>query len=326
MESANWRSRASTAACVCSFVVISRMLFPEPGSRAEFQYLFVITLGYGHLVGAAVFARRRMTLFVPAGISRRLVGATVALSVLDLFALYAWASHVSLSFFLPLLAISIWHIVENDLALQRRDADAVGVGPVPRSRDHHVAAIAVTSLLLVIGQQLLGPISSGLLLAGPMAADVGNGILRVVTIACGLWLGARARGSLRGLGVATAAASLAVSAHGGLLEIVSFGDFFSAVTLYHLFQFVAHFVGRLRRVDDLRARRERIRRLAWVHLAPVLLCVLLLLLPGEELAAVRYAVFSPAIYLFWSVLHVAQTVLARGFERRSAATPQAVAA
>ncbi len=326
MASAGWRSRAATVACVCSFLVITRMLVPDPGERADFQYLFVITIGYGHLIGAAVFARRRMALRVRSGISRGIVRAVAAVGVLDLFVLYAWASQVSVSFFLPLLAISIWHIAENDLALGRSSTAAFGMGPVPRSREHHVAAIALTSLLLAVGQKLLDPVSSGILISGPMGAEVASGILRLVAVVCGLWLGARTRGSLQVLGVVTAAASVAIPAHAGLLEILSFGDFFSAVTLYHLVQFIAHFVGRLRRVDDPSARRARIRRLAWVHLAAVLLCVLLVVLPGKELAAVRYAVFSPAIYLFWSVLHVAQTVVARGFEPRSAATRQPVAA
>lgn len=64
------------------------------------------------------------------------------------------------------------------------------------------------------------------------------------------------------------------------------------------------------------------RRIAWVHVPPALLCVGLLW-PAEGLTTVRFtvrfALFSPAVYLFWSVLHVVQTALARGLEPRASA-------
>jgi hypothetical protein len=96
---------------------------------------------------------------------------------------------------------------------------------------------------------------------------------------------------------------------------VHFGDFFSALTLYHLVQFLWLFADRIRAIPEPAARRSVIRRLAWVHVPAIVLCAFLLLLPSDLLGTLRYAVFSPGIYLFWSVLHVVQTLVVRGLER-----------
>ncbi len=314
METLAWRNRAVTVSCVCAFLALSRMLVEDPWLRAERQYLFVITLGYGHLVGAAVFARRRMTDLVPTWFPRRVVGAAVAIGVVDLFLIYAWATQVSLASFLPVLVVSIWHVVENDLALRRAYATQSGMGPVPRSRDHQIAAIAGAALLAAIGQQLLAPAAGEALLGGKLAAELGQALLRVVALGGGSWLAARSRGGIRAFGAAVALATGTLSLVPSLLSNASFGDFFSALTLYHLVQFLLLFADRVRPLPDRAVRRARIRTLAWVHAPAFAVCAGLLLLPGEELAALRYALFSPPIYLFWSVLHVAQTLVVRGLE------------
>ncbi len=326
MTDRTWRNRAVTVSCVCVFLALSRMLVEDPWVRAEHQYLFVITLGYGHLIGAAVFARRRLADLVPTRFPRRLVGAAAGLVVLDLFAVYAWATHVTLAVFLPVLVVSIWHVVENDLSLRRAYAGPSGMGPMPGSTDHHMAAVAGAALLSAIGQQLLSPAAGEALLGGTRGAELGQIMLRVVALGGGSWLIARSRGGYRAFGAAVAVATATVSLVPGLLSHVSFGDFFSALTLYHLVQFLLLFRDRLRRLPDRAVRRARSRTLAWLHVPAFAVCASLVLLPGETLATLRYALFSPAIYLFWSVLHVAQTVAVRGLERGQSASPATVAA
>ena len=320
MASLAWSNRLVTASGVATFVLATRVLFPDPQIRAENQYLFVITLGYGHLIGAAAFSLRRMADLVPSGVSRRLFSAFVAVSVANLFALYAWLSNISTAFFLPLLAVSMWHIVENDLALGSAYAERLALGALPRSLERHLASFGITAVLLAAGQAILTPAEYGPALAASPFARAGSAPMRIAAAACGLALFATRR--RRGLRIALAGASVVLPAD--VARWISFGDFFSAVTLYHLVQFLVFFADRARALPDTAARRQHALRLGSVHLPPAALCVALLLLPGERLAALRYAIFSPAIYLFWSVLHVGQTLATRGIERRPAPAPQAV--
>ena len=198
------------------------------------------------------------------------------------------------------------------------------MGPLPRSRDHQIAAIVGAALLAAIGQQLLAPAAGEALLGGKLAAELGQALLRVVALGGGSWLTARSRGGTRAFGAAVALATGTLWLVPSLLSNVSFGDFFSALTLYHLVQFLLFFVDRVRSLPDRAVRRARIRTFAWVHAPAFAVCTGLVLLPGEELAALRYALFSPSIYLFWSVLHVAQTLVVRGLE--PARTPASSAA
>jgi hypothetical protein len=316
------RNRVLTTSLVAAFLLASRWLWPEPQTRADHQYLLVITLGYGHLIGAAVFSRRRAAGLVPAGVGPRLFWSFAAVSIANLFVLYAWLSNLSGIFFLPLLAVSMWHIVENDLALGRAYREGLALGALPLSLEEQLAALGLTALLLAFGQALLPPDAYGPALSASPLVRAGSAPMRIAAAACGLaFLATRRRG---GLGLALAAASLTSPTQ--IERWVSFGDFFSAVTLHHLLQFLVLFADRARALPDTTARRELVRRLAWVHLPPAALCVVLLLVPGQRLAALRYAIFSPSIYLFWSVLHVVQTLATRGIERRPARASRALGA
>ena len=313
------RSRLLTASLVASFVIATRALFPDPQVRAANQYLFVITFGYGHLIGAAVFSRRRLAGLVPAGVSPRLFWIFVGVSIANLFALYAWLSNVSILFFFPLLAVSLWHIVENDLVLAGASRNHLALGALPRSLEGHLLSLGITALVLAVGQSILTPADYGPVLAGSPLVRLGAAPARIAAAACGLALAAT--GERRG--IALAGASLLLPAEA--VRALSFGDFFSAVTLYHLVQFLLLFAERASETADTAARRRLLRDLAWVHLPPAALCLALLLGPGARFAALRYTIFSPAIYLFWSVLHVAQTLATRGVERGPSRTPQALA-
>jgi hypothetical protein len=98
--------------------------------------------------------------------------------------------------------------------------------------------------------------------------------------------------------LAAAALVLAVAAW-ALPDAGRFGDVFSAVTLYHLLAWLGFAL----------ARGASAARLAALHGVPALACAALWWSP--EGGGLRSAAFSPALYLFWSALHVLQTARAR---------------
>jgi hypothetical protein len=143
-------NRRLTLFLVAVSLCLSHVLWPDPGDRATAQYAFVLTLGYGHLIGAAMGGRRRSSTrpeYVSPGSWRIFCIVTAA----TLFAAYfALLDRVSASDFLavvsPLLALSVWHTVENDLALARAYDRGFALGPIPRTS--HFRAIAITTTVL----------------------------------------------------------------------------------------------------------------------------------------------------------------------------------
>jgi hypothetical protein len=291
-----WGGRGVTAAAVLVFLAATGWLYPDPRLRAERQYLFVLSIGYGHLIGAAVFGAARTRALVPAGVSPGLFGAFVATSVLTAFSGYVWIASAYPAFYVPLLAVSLWHIVENDRAIARAARAGGSLAPLERGVMAQLGVLATTAALVVTGDALLRPADYGTTLDGTIFASL--------------------RGVVRGLLGTELAAS----------ERFAFGDFFSAVTLYHLIGFLVFFAERTR----AQARRGQPtaalwRRLLWVHLPPIALCAALVAIRDPRAERLRELVFSPGIYLFWSVLHVVQTVLARGVESAPAGAAAAAA-
>jgi hypothetical protein len=125
-----------------------RWLAPEPAQRAAWLYLVALPLGYGHLIGAALFARsRRWDPRAPAA-SRWLLRAFVAWSLFTLFAAYLQALRsASLQPWVlaPILVLFGWHIAENDLALGRAYREGLRLGPVARAVAHHGIAAVLTA-------------------------------------------------------------------------------------------------------------------------------------------------------------------------------------
>jgi hypothetical protein len=107
------RPRLLSALLVAAFLAATRAAFPEGEARAPVQYALVITLGYGHLIGAALPALRRAAARGPLACAFRLVAAASA------FALYAAAVAAWPKLVLALAALSLWHIAENDAAMAR---------------------------------------------------------------------------------------------------------------------------------------------------------------------------------------------------------------
>jgi hypothetical protein len=131
-----WRPRARILAAGSG--LLCALLLPEPHGLA----LVALPVGYGHLLGGWLFARGRVQ---PTGL-----GAAFALvSVLTLLCAYAWALHVEALrpfVLVPMLVISGWHIVENDLALAAR-REGARLPPVSRGGMPHSLALGVTLLL-----------------------------------------------------------------------------------------------------------------------------------------------------------------------------------
>ena len=143
-----WRNRTLALAVVVAFLALLRLVAPEPAQRAVWVYLVAFPLGYGHVVGAAVFARSRHQRPREPGLARLLRSAFVGSSALTLFAAYAWTLRSpSLQPFVltPILLLFAWHIVENDLALSRAYRNEMRLGPVARAPSQHALALAVAA-------------------------------------------------------------------------------------------------------------------------------------------------------------------------------------
>ena len=145
--------RCTTAAVVCVFLGVTHAAFPDAIERSTAQYRFVIALGYGHLLGAALGGWRPRTL----GLGTAFAGVTVA----ALFALYvpAVAAWPGLAF--VLLALSVWHFTENDVALARALGSGGALGPLPRDKKTHALAVGVAAV--VVGGALAVAPDAGLL-------------------------------------------------------------------------------------------------------------------------------------------------------------------
>ncbi len=93
----------------------------------------------------------------------------------------------------------------------------------------------------------------------------------------------------------------------------SFVDTFAVLTGYHVAVWLVFSVRRATarmRSGDAAGGRTAARRLFIAHAVPVAVG-LALLAAGPRVEELRILVFGPAVYLFWSVLHVAQTALSR---------------
>ena len=230
------RFRAVTLGFVTAFLVASHLAVRQAEARSQAQYLFVITLGYGHLLGAALGARRaRVSL---------LGGSFAIVTIVIGFALYreGVAAWPGLAF--ALLALSVWHFTENDVAMARALRTGAALGPLPWSRRAHAA---------------------------PLVAALGI--------------------------VATA---LAAGPDPGLL-----GDLFSAATLFHLVGWLVFLI----------ARGTSALRLFALHAPAFALSGGLLAASPDGAPWLREWLTSPAVYLYWASLHVADTLLLRGVAR-----------
>ncbi len=139
-----WRNRLLAAGLVGLLAALMRLLAPQPMPRQEWLYLVALPIGYGHLLGAALFSRSRYR----AGSSSVLTTAFAVVSVVSLMGAYTWALHtpmLQMAVLVPMLLVSAWHIVENDLGLARSYRDGLRLGPVARAKSRHVLAAGWTA-------------------------------------------------------------------------------------------------------------------------------------------------------------------------------------
>jgi hypothetical protein len=142
------RNRLLALALVGAFVGLLRWLAPAPAERAVWLYLVALPLGYGHLIGAAVFSCAPGRRSQRAAGSRWLASAFAGSCVLSLLAIYTWALQIDVLqpwVLIPMLLLSAWHIAENDLALGCAYRDALRLGGVAHTLRHHGIALVLTA-------------------------------------------------------------------------------------------------------------------------------------------------------------------------------------
>lgn len=282
-------NRAVSVGIALGFVVASHAVLQDPLERSGWQYRWVTAIGYGHLLGAAVFgwrrAARRRARVTTAGGAPALACAAGLVGLATLFVLYG--SLVSRFAWLvaPMLAVSVWHIVENDRALgaiyAHPDLGRAELSPAVGDRLRDGAASL--AILLLAGATLDPDAARELIPGAPM---------------------------------------LPLPSLGSLAPWLGFSDVFSTVTAYHLASWLLLSVDRLARLAraEVPSARRRARRdgawLAGVHALPAGAVALLALSADPRAESLGRVVFSPGIYLFWSVAHVVQTAAARGVAPR----------
>ncbi|MEN8184243.1 MAG: hypothetical protein ABFS46_17085 [Myxococcota bacterium] len=305
MTAAAGADRVSVLVLVLGFLAATHALLPGGSPREELQYQVVIALGWGHLIGALPFRRLRGR--APAELLLGVVTAAV------LFALYAAAVGTWPGIVLVALAVSTWHTFENEAALPRAYSSAMVPGPIPRHLAAHWLPLGASAL---VGAWSLESAGGAELLAVSQLPIPLAPIARGTCVFAGLAAQLPPRSPLRSLtgGMLVAAASAPASWTAGWLGLA---DLFVLVTLHHLLAWLFFAVRRAERLAR-QGRRQAARKL-WIRLLlahglSLGVCAGLVLVPAPALDPARALVLAPGVYLFWSVLHVAQTALTRGLE------------
>ena len=240
-----------------------------------------------------------------------------------------------------LLAIATWHSVENDSALPRTYRSGLRLPPLSGDADTHATTLGITALVLGLATAALaseptqtpaGPVSGAEAFAGispGMAVEDALIGLRAVGALAGAFL-LRAQDGKRsewlGLGLIAASALdpawLCAQAH------LAFADVFALSTLYHLASWWILTLDKSRlptrapgqgkgidkHIDKDIGKdigKDVVKDVVAVHALPAVLLAATWLLPGELAAETRRSFFSPAAYLFWSVIHAVHTAGSR---------------
>ena len=148
------RLRRTSLAVVAGFLVLTHLVFREAEARASAQYLLVTTLGYGHLLGSLLGSRREAR-------SSLLARACAAVAISLGYVLYREAVLAWPGLAVALLALSVWHFTENDLALAaalRTDAR-----PGPLELGVRAQALPVAAAAAIVAAARLASPDPGLL-------------------------------------------------------------------------------------------------------------------------------------------------------------------
>lgn len=314
-----WRNRLLSATTVLIYMMLTQLLIADPIGRADFHYGTVITLGYGHLLGAAFFGRERLLGALTQAAKRmtgkreewlehlspdalsRLVWLCLLILLLLIYAGYSFLLSWGAGLALAMLAISTWHSVENDLALESTYGSQLRLGALSISPARHLSAVGITAVLLAWGSAAVFEHS---------AAAWAVYALRATATLCGAFMVLRAKGSRsewKGLFLIGASA---LSPHWILGRgEVGLSDLFTTSVLYHLVSWGWLSIERCRRSDT---RPRMARDLVVIHLIPLFLLAGTFAWPEAWGQSLRDSFLSPFVYLFWSAGHVLQTAWLRG--------------
>jgi hypothetical protein len=139
-----WRLRGLTLLGVAALVLAIRALAPDPGLRRATLLLAALGVGYGHQLGALLFARRRAR----SGLDRLLL-VTTTLS-LGLALALGLASAAAPWLLVALAWLAAWHVIENDVALSRATPSRTGLPPLSRAAWRHLVAFAAAAAVVAI--------------------------------------------------------------------------------------------------------------------------------------------------------------------------------
>lgn len=312
------RNRVISGAIVSAYAILAAVLVPDAERRAAVHYAVVITLGYGHLVGALAAGRAGRA--APAAPrtgktpGRRRVGRLLAWAIVGGgFAAFTTSAAASHALVLALLALSTWHVAENDLALEETYARGGRVAPLRWRLEEQIAALGLTALVLAAAA---APLSAAL--PSPDALPLrSTEALRGLAVLAGVALALREtsrRSESIGLALIGAGVLLpgALSDHHG----PAFADVFALATGYHLVSWIVLACDRGRTAGPGAGRL-----LLATHALPIALAAFCLGWPAPGSAWLREALFAPAPYLFWSVAHVIHTGALRTRTARAPARP-----
>lgn len=306
-------NRILAAIVTCAAIAAPRIAIADAASRAELLYLAIIPLAYGHLLGA-LFGSRPLARHSAAGPRIPLL-AFQLVSLCSLFALYS--AIVAAPLLIAMAAVSVVHVVENDLALA--GARGLALGPISRSADRHIQIMGVVALAGFAAASTEEGRSLAAALGLPPAAAVIGG-LRWLAGGSGLALLCRRSAPFAGgcLTVGAMLPSAWIAAQLALDELVL------APLLYHAVSWLLQTRSRvqaLRAQGAVAAARRMRRRVVTAHGAPLLLTLVALQRPTDEWSGVYLAISSPAVLFFLSATHALHTAWVRGVERRCGAEP-----
>ena len=321
-----WRNRVVSLTCVGIYLGFAHAFVHDPLLREKINYGVVITLGYGHLVGAAFFSRHRMaeklagpTRFLTVhlghlGLSfqRRPTSIQHGVSSLCLIAFMSllYLSYIALlnhvpEAWLPMLAISIWHSIENNQCLKETYQAQIRLPALTNKTQDHLISLGASSCLMAwsltliqpdwvtasLALRVLGLLSGAILMTGDKRTLVEK------------WLGVLVIG----------ASSLPPDWLFGTMSI-HFSDLFTASILYHLVSWAVLSIEKSFRPGTPMGTR---RDMLFIHLLPLAILISTYAWPQPWGSSLRSDFLAPASYLFWSVIHVAQTAWLRGPPKRT---------
>ena len=322
-----WRNRFVSLTCVGIYLSLMHALVDDAVLREKINYGVVITLGYGHLVGAAFFSRKRMadkligpTRFIaahlePIGLDFNRWSPSLKHRVSSLcfvaFVSLLYISYLALlNYFpeawLPMLAVSVWHSLENNQCLEETYRANLRLPALTNKAPDHLLSLGASSCVMSWSLGLIQPDWSTVSLA-----------LRVLGLLSGAALMTGDKRTLveKWLGVLLiGASSLPPDWLFGTVSM-HFSDLFTASILYHLVSWAVLSIEKSFRPGTPMGTR---RDMLFIHLLPLAILISTYAWPQPWGSSLRSDFLAPASYLFWSVIHVAQTAWLRGHPKHTA--------